>query len=509
MEEYENLGHMREVSEEKEPDVVCYIPHHGVYKPDKISTPLRVVFNASSPTSNGTSLNSLQYNGGVIQDDLFAIMIRFRKHIFAFSADIKKMYRMIRLHPSQLPLQRILWQKDPNEPVKTYELCTVTYGTVCASFLAMRTLKQLSVDEGDKFPLAAPAVDNDFYMDDVLSGGESLSETKELQRQLIGILDTAGMQLHKWCGNHEDLTPTSGQNYTFDSTIETKTLGVSWKPVEDNFAFRVTVTNNKCHTKRDVLSTIARLFDPLGLLGPIIAKAKIFLQKLWCLKIDWNDPLPVVEQEEWQEFLFALPSIDNLKIPRCIVGQQTTTIEIHGFCDASENCFGAVVYCKSISANGEVFVALIASKSRVAPLKSLTIPRLELCAAVLLSKLVKKIIIALKFPDASTYLWSDSMIVLCWLQKEPSTLKTFVSHRVATIQELTETDQWRHVASEKNPADLISRGVNPDKLLENSLWFHGPDFLQVNEYPSSVIYAPIEQSDFDNELKCSKDSKSN
>ncbi|GFV54353.1 integrase catalytic domain-containing protein [Trichonephila clavipes] len=202
------------------------MPHHGILRPEKITTKLRVVFNATNPTSNGLSLNYIQYNGGLVQNDLFTIMIKFREHPYAFTADVNMMYRMVLIHESQQTLLRILWKESPEDPVKTFEMKAVTYGTL-----------------------------NDSY------------------------------------------------------------------------------------TKRFVLSTIARLFDPLGLLGPVVAKAKIFMQSFSSLKIEWTDELPSERAKEWHRFLEDFNSISSICIGRCIVHPQATRVELHGFADASEKCY--------------------------------------------------------------------------------------------------------------------------------------------------------------------------
>ncbi|GFU13528.1 uncharacterized protein TNCV_938181 [Trichonephila clavipes] len=331
--DYERLGHMKEVTNEIEPEITYYATHHGIYRPEMSTTKLIVVFNCSSLTDNGISLNNIQYNGGVIQEDLYAQVLRFRTYTYAFTTDIKMMYRTIFINPKQRNLQRIVW------------------------------------------------------------------------------CESAGTELHKLCANHEKLSPDPEQNYNFATLTETKTLGVSWKPNLDCFLIKVKVCLDSSYTKRDILSTIAKIFDPVGLMAPVISKAKIFLQQV---------------------------------------------TEIHGFTDASEWCYGAAVYCKSKHLKSETLVWLITSKSRVAPIKSLTIPRLELCAAILLAKLVKRVVAALQLETAEVYLWSDLMIVLAWLRKEPMDLKTFVQNRVAKIQELYPNQLWRHVPSDQNPADLVS-----------------------------------------------------
>ncbi|GFX96191.1 uncharacterized protein TNCV_2290791 [Trichonephila clavipes] len=310
-------------------------------------------------------------------------------------------------------------------------------------------------------------------MDDVLCGAATLEEAIVLRQQLKGILKSAGMELHKLCANHEKLSPDPEQNYNFETLTETKTLGVSWKPNLDCFLIKVKVCLDSSYTKRDVLSTIAKIFDPVGLMAPVISKAKIFLQQ----------------------------NINNIEIPRRILVALPEVIEIHGFADASERCYGAAVYCKSKNLKSETLVRLITSKSRVAPIKSLTIPRLELCAAVLLAKLVKRVVAALQLETAEVYLWSDSMIVLAWLRKEPIDLKTFVQNRVAKIQELYPNQLWRHVPSDQNPADLVSRGVDPEKLLQQNLWFNGPTFLSGDDYPNRTINCREKLDEYNSELK--------
>ncbi|GFS90510.1 integrase catalytic domain-containing protein [Trichonephila clavipes] len=492
---------MKEVTNENEPKIAYYATHHGIYRPEKSTTKLRVVFNCSSLTDNGISLNDIQYNGGVIQEDLYAQMLRFRTYTYAFTADIKMMYRTILINPKQRNLQRIVWCESEHESPKIYELSTVTYGTVSAPYLAQRTLTQLSMDEEANFPIAASVLRNNLYMDDVLCGAATLEEAIVLRQQLKGILKSAGMELHKLCANHEKLSPDPEQNYNFATLTETKTLGVSWKPNLDCLLIKVKVCLDSSYTKRDVLSTIAKIFDPVGLMAPVISKAKIFLQRLWRSKLEWNDLLPAEEYREWQQFLVSLENINNIEIPRRILVAFPEVTEIHGFADASERCYGAAVYCKSKNLKSETLVRLITSKSRVASIKSLTIPRLELCAAVLLAKLVKRVVAALQLETAEVYLWSDSMIVLAWLRKEPMDLKTFVQNRVAKIQELYPNQLWRHVPSDQNPADLVSRGVDPEKLLQQNLWFNGPTFLSGDDYPNRTINCREKLDEYNSELK--------
>ncbi|GFW53903.1 integrase catalytic domain-containing protein [Trichonephila clavipes] len=356
------------------------------------------------------------------------------------------MYLMIDVDVTQRPLQRILWKGDVNKPVKVHQLNTVTYGMASAPFLAMRTLKQISIDEGENFPLAASVLCDDFYMDDVLSGANSLEVAKTLQHQLIDILQTAQMSLHKWCGNTSELIPTTEKGYDFASTEEIRTLGIAWKSKTDCFNF----------------------------------KAKIFTQQLWTLQIDWSERLPEKEASEWKEFVRSLVALNGINIERCIVIPNAEVIELHGFCDASERAYGAAIYARSINLDGEIKVKLVTSKSLVSPIKQVTMPRLELCSAVLLAKLMHKVKRALRMDITSVFFWTDSTIVLSWMKNESRNLKTVIANRVVIIQQLTELNKWHHVPSEQNPADVISRGLDPEKIQRSELWWFGPAFLEVS-----------------------------
>ncbi|GFS81597.1 uncharacterized protein TNCV_2440301 [Trichonephila clavipes] len=202
--------------------------------------------------------------------------------------------------------------------------------------------------------------------------------------------------------------------------------------------------------------------------------------------------------EEWKNFYQKLSKVNNFKIPRCTLLPSTIQIEIHGFSDASERAFAAVVYIKCFNESGQSQTRLLCSKSRVAPLKTLTILRLELSAALLLSRLVKKFVPILQLPIHKHWMWTDSTIALVWIKTEPHKLKTFLSNRVAEIQTLSKDCHWKQVSSKNTPADLISRGCNVDELLKNEMWFSGSD-LQTDEYEDNHLFPGPSYRD---ELKC-------
>ncbi|GBO34178.1 hypothetical protein AVEN_160610-1 [Araneus ventricosus] len=473
--EYKNLNHMEEITNcNLSNDDGYFLPHQGVLRPSSITTKLRVVFDASAKTTTGYSLNDLLCAGGVLQDDLFSILTRFRKHQYAFTADISKMFRQIEINPSQRKYQKILWKEGPEENVKVFALKTVTYGTTSAPFLATRTLQQLAKDERENFPIASKVLLEDFYMDDCLSGASDINQFMALKKELGELLLRGGMTLHKWCSSASSESDLYPFNYC-EKQSTVKTLGMMWNNCEDAFLFDIYTSSTTEFTKRDVLSQIARLFDPLGLLGPVISKAKVFLQRLWLLQIDWSQKLPSDIAQEWSSFIASLSYVKNIKIPRFVLRPNPKEIILHGFSDASEKAYGAVIYLQSVCDSSDNNTFLLCSKSRVAPIKSVTIPRLELAACLLLAQLTRKVLNALKLKIDQVLLRTDSTIALSWIDTPPHLLKTFVSNRVAQIQELTKEYHWSHITSKNNPADLLSRGIDAQFLANNQFWFQGPD----------------------------------
>ncbi|GFT84263.1 integrase catalytic domain-containing protein [Trichonephila clavipes] len=234
---------------------------------------------------------------GEVKEDVFETISRFRRHKFAFTTGIQKMYRQILINPDQQDLQRIIWKHGPDAEILTYRLKTVTYGLSNAPFLAIRTLQQLEKDEKSRFPLASETLLYDTYMDDIVSGAPDLETAQQLQSQLKDALQSCGMNLHKWSSNFPELLNSSllsdvEHSFSTDIDLSVKTLGINWQPFEDCFVFKVSVSAKHIFTKREVLSVIAKLYDPLGFLGPVIAKAKVFLQQLRQCKRDWDDVLP-------------------------------------------------------------------------------------------------------------------------------------------------------------------------------------------------------------------------
>lgn len=492
MNEYIQLRHMSEntalPSTSAKLQKLYYMPHHSVVRAESNTTKTRVVFDASCKTDSGISLNDVLAKGPVIQDELVCIISRFRTHKYAMSADIEKMYRQILISEENRSLQTILWRSQPSDKLKEYCLNTITYGTTPASYLATACLEKLAQEYEEKAPFAAQAIKSDLYMDDLLTGANTIEDAINLRENVINIMSSAGFILRKWISNDPALLTNMSNNkddpmfiLNIDGTA-VKTLGLYWDPRTDVYQYKISNRNNSndpAMSKRKVLSTIATIYDPLGLIGPVIVTAKIIMQRLWQHKLEWDDLLPTQLNEEWSNYLKELTDIENIKIPRRIIGvDKNNEIEMHGFADASICAYGACIYLKATDGYGNCTTRLVAAKSRVAPLKVVSLARLELCAAVLLIQLVEKVIPSLKIKIKHKYYWTDSTIVLAWLNSQSSRWKTFVSHRVGEIHNYSSADQWNHVKSQDNPADIISRGCSPNQLKNNILWWEGPAWMK-------------------------------
>ncbi|XP_050065896.1 uncharacterized protein LOC126554955 [Aphis gossypii] len=498
MQEYEELGHMSIV----EGDGRYYIPHHAVQKVDGEVAKLRVVFDASAKCHSGVSLNQCLLVGPKLQQDIVDVLIGFRVHKVAFTTDICKMYRQIGVLPQYRGCQFILWRDSPQVSVKEYVLNTVTYGVNSAPYLALRVLRYIADTECEDFPDVKNALYNQTYMDDICVGAGSLEAAKSLQSNLIDILSRSGLQLKKWASNAPELPSQlhpedcSGDPLAFEQDHATHVLGMRWNHGEDYFSF--SVNNFKMiPTKRGVLSMIARIFDPLGLLAPTIFYAKTIMQRVWLAQIGWDDELPSDIEEDWQEFYHSLDWLVGIKIPRYIGCSTGCAYVLCGFSDASEKGYAAVAYLRVVDSSGDIRSYLLGSKTKLAPMKSTSIPRLELSGAVLLALWLGRLrrILENQIGISGVFAWTDSTIVLSWLSNPHTSFKTFVSNRVFQIQSSIPNCQWLHVRSENNPADCASRGLLPTALERSTLYWNGPSFLSspVDSWPKGIVKLTLDQ----------------
>ncbi|XP_062537792.1 uncharacterized protein LOC134206116 [Armigeres subalbatus] len=493
IQEYLDMGHMVEILDERCEGTTYYLPHHAVLKPESTTTKLRVVFDASCKTSTGVSLNDALMVGPVVQDELININLRFRLHRYAVVADVAKMYRMVAVSGPDQKLQRIVWTGNTDQDIRTFQLTTVTYGTASAPYLATRCLKQLAEEGKETHPTAAAVLKQNFYVDDMLSGVDDIEEGKQFVEEMVDLMQSGGFTLRKWNSNCGEILRQVPEHLRDDRSILTldsadstvKTLGLQWEPRRDVYRFSTPKwTESGAITKRIILSDISRLFDPLGIIGPVIVQAKLIVQELWERECSWDAPLSEDMTEKWLEYRRNMIGLDGFTVPRWVgVTKSMKSVQLHGFCDASKKAYGACIYVRTVTEDDEVDVQLFTAKSRVAPLenlkkkkKCLSTPRLELSSALLLAHLYEKVVESIHL-TVESYFWTDSTIVKFWLASVPSRWKEFVSNRVSEIQHVTKGGLWNHVAGMENPADIISRGMAPPQLQYEPLWWHGPPWL--------------------------------
>lgn len=505
--EYENLGHMVPVTENDKPHrEAIYLPHHAVIREDRSTTKVRVVFDASCRNENGVSLNDLLMTGPTLQPELRHLIMRWRQYPVCLIADIVKMYRMVKVAEEDTDYQRIVWREDAEKEIKDYKLLTVTFGTASAPYLAVRALNQVACDHQNRYPLAATRVPKEFYMDDLMTGCQTVDEGLKLYKEMKDLLKEGGFVLQKWASNSDKLSSKITEiemdrkefeeeknklEIKMDSIV--KILGLTWDKDHDEFKYSVNLPpSSPPATKRKIISDVARLFDPLGWLAPCVITAKIFIQRLWIAGIGWDEEPPADILQDWLTYRKQLTCLVDFRIPRWLyTNSDDKVVELHGFSDASNVAYAAVVYLRIINASGEIHVALVAAKTRVAPVKQVCIPRLELCGAVLLTKLLKEVAEVMEIPKHHVRAWTDSTIVLAWLNKHPSNWKTFVGNRVSEIQTTMDPSQWSHVSTKENPADCASRGIQPVELQEHELWKFGPTFL----YSEVIDYSKLKDND--------------
>lgn len=489
--DYLDQGHMELANSSVENGMVFYIPHHLVINPNSSTSKHRIVFDASAKAVDGVSLNDTLLIGPKLQKDIVTLLLHFRLHNIVFTADIKQMYRNINLNSKHRDYQRILFRFSPDDIVQEYRLNTVTFGVSSSPFLALRTIQQLTSDEGEQFPLAAEVLRSDTFVDDIVTGVSSVTQAAELKKQLDSILKRGGFSLRKWTSNcpefleniPEELRHSQPLSFSEDTNAVVNILGLRYFPRLDMFSYAVKPLDRPC-TKRTMLSELARTYDPLGFLSPITFSAKFLIQHLWTLGLDWDQTPPSDVIAHWNKYKSQLPCFSDLKIPRRILKDNFTSCQLHGFCDSSEKGYSAVIYFRFQFSDETTDVSLICAKTKVAPLAKLSLPRLELCAALLLAKLIDFTlhVYAQKLSFSNIFAWSDSTVTLSWIRSPPYKFKTFVANRVSEIQSLVSPTCWNHVSSADNPADCASRGLYPLELLNHTLWWSGPSWLGKNEH---------------------------
>ena len=469
-----------------------YLPHHAVEK-ESTTTKLRVVMNASSKSSTKWSLNDLLAVGPKLQDDLICHLMRAGFHRIFLTGDVSKMYRTLKLQDEDMYFCLYLWQESPTSPIRCFRFVRVTYGIASSGHQAVYAMQNTANKHGVS-PEVIAAINRDMYVDDFMGGADTREEAIKLLHGIVDTLWHNKLLMRKWASNDptiiQSLDPKLKENVTAfdlkDPHHMVKMLGQAWNVMGDYFFFRVlhvefTGEELSCLTKRQLLGDILKLFDPMGWLSPVTLKLKQFMQSTWAQGISWEEKLPEDIREGFLHWRRELIELRMIQKPRCLLAPgHTDVIQLHVFCDASEVGYAACIYARVVDTNGKTNVNLLFAKAKVAPVKQLSIPRLELLAATLGAKVLTialQSLASLSLTVDQIFAYSDSTVVLAWLSKPSKTWATFVSNRVSEIQAQIRRPNWFHVKSEDNPADCASRGLYPLELVNCTLWWKGPCWL--------------------------------
>jgi hypothetical protein len=509
---------------------VHYIPHQAVVRKDA-TTKVRIVYDASAKSQkSGVSLNDWLNAGPSLNPLLFDILLRFREQRVALVADIEKAFLNIEVHERDRDSLRFLWVDDVlrnNLNLVVYRFCRVVFGVNSSPFLLSATLRhhisKYAVYDKD----FADKLLRSFYVDDLATGEASTESAYLLYTKARERMNEGGFKLRIWRTNDSELrTQIQESANDLDKHVEEaedqtyakemlacqaggqfgKVLGLEWDCVRDLIRFDFDHLTEKAQnlepTKRNVLSLLACIFDPLGLLSPIVAKAKILFQDICISSLDWDDVLTRSLRERWEKWLKDFEA-------KCVTVERYASVSdnslgqssgakywLHGFGDASKRAYCAVIYLVTIVSD-RAQVKLVASKTRVSPIKELSIPRLELMAARILAQLMDAVrqALELEYKFEGVRYWTDSKTVLCWISNTGS-WKQFVQHRVDEILRISSKSDWGHCPGIENPADLGSRGVLITELKNSDLWWSGPSWLKGNptDWPSLVTAVPTLES---------------
>lgn len=482
MQDYIDSGHMVPAPPRPDDTALSYnIPYHAIHRKK-----FRVVFDASCASSNGVSFNDQQLPGGKLQPDICETFLRFRTRPFALTGDIVKMFRQVGVSPNQWNFQRIYWRPEPDGPIVEYCITVVVWGTTSATFNAVRALQQCAIDHQDEYPVAFSAAMRDFYVDDFLSGSDTKEGLAELHSQITTMLNRGGFELAKMATNDLELDAKINTNRTRDEVSllhDTGILGMVWDRQEDSLRLKLQdqpAPMSGTPTKADIIGAISRVYDPSGLFAPTVMIGKLIMQDFWRHPdIGWKDPAPRDLVKRWRRFDDTIREISRcgFAVPRWVGTSTGDRQELHVFTDASKLGYGAVLYIRTVRSDGTCIARIFTSKSRVAPMKTQSIPRLELFGVLLGARLVRYVRKAISLEHLPVFGWTDSAIVLAWLKKEPSVLSSFIGTRTAEITDVTAADRWAHVKGTDNPADLLSRGQGGQALANDERWWNGPPWL--------------------------------
>ena len=492
MEDLLQKGYAKEAPVYETTGKTWYLPHHAVFHPAKPGK-VRVVFDCSAKY-RGSSLNDQLLQGPDFTSSLIGVLTRFRQEKVALMSDVEAMFHQVNVKPDDCSALRFLWWPngdltlEPEEYMMTVHLFGGVLSPSCANYALQKTA------DDNKANFAAEIVSSvkrNFYVDDCLKSVKSDEDAIRQVRDLTELLKKGGFRLTKWLSNSRTVVESvpeseramSVKDLDFDRIPIERALGVHWCVSSDTFRFKVNIKDRPA-TRRGILSVVSSIYGPLGFIAPFILPAKILLQNLCKKKLDWDDEISDEDLERWKSWLDALPKLEQFCIDRCFKPSdfgEVVSCQLHYFSDASELAYGAVAYLRLVNATGAVHCSFVIGKSRLSPLKTVTIPRLELSAATLSTELDRMIREEIELTIDESFYWTDSMCVLRYIENEENRFQTFVANRVAAIREQSLPAQWKYVETKLNPADDASRGLAVEAIVDNNRWMKGPDFLWQSE----------------------------
>ncbi|XP_055906876.1 uncharacterized protein LOC129942102 [Eupeodes corollae] len=486
---------------------VWYLPVFPVINPNKPGK-VRMVWDAAARVGN-ISLNSMLFSGPDIVPSLFSVLFRFRERKIAICADIQEMFHQVWIKATDQHAQRFLWRNKLTMEIEEYAMQVMTFGSTCSPFCAQFVKNTNANNFKSKYPRASQAIIERHYVDDYLDSVDSEEEAVQLVKDVIFVHSEAGFNIRNFMSNSSQVIETVKERAATYSKAESgrqiilgpeKVLGMWWSPCSDSFSFALStpylksnsLSENIWPTKREMLRILMSVFDPLGLIANFMILLKILLQEVWSSAVEWDEKIKPQHYEKWCAWKNRIPSIKEIVIGRPYLAKisfkENYSLQLHIFVDASEMAYSAVGYFR-VTNNEAIECTLVGAKTKVAPLKMISIPRLELEAAVLGTKLARMITEGHSVEITEKYFWSDSRTVLSWINSDHRKYKQFVAFRVGGILEETKARNWRWLSSKENVADEATKWNLKNEFHSNSRWYQGPRFLYEpkEQWPGEAI----------------------
>lgn len=483
--------------------VEFYIPHKAVIRETAETTKMRIVYDASAKeTPDAPSLNDCLYPGPPLQNKLWDVLVHQRTHPVVVTGDIQKAFLQVRIRESERDALRFHWRCGEHSKLETLRFTRALFGLAPSPFLLAGVIEHHLESWKEKYPETVAEIRKSLYVDDLLTGGQTVALAQQHKERATEIFEDAKFKLHKWNSNDSELEVNGKPSGEDDEqsfakqqlggeSTETKMLGLKWNKENDTLAVTFpTADNSGPITKRRILSKLAKIYDPLGLVSPVTLEGKMIYREVCKSQIPWDTEIQDPLRRRWMAWEKTLPKEET--VPRPIVEHRepVLSLELHVFGDASTRGIGAVVY-SVVQQNGGKTRRLVTAKARLAK-ESLTVPRLELVSAHMAANLVMNVRNALQgLPEPKIHGWLDSSVALHWIRGDGQ-YKQFVANRVSKIKQHPEIE-WRHVPSEENPADLASRGGSSNK---KTPWWDGPKWLEdPAQWPDNPLTQPSTTSE--------------